>query len=353
MDIFDYVIIGGGVAGLCAAKRLLEHGVCPLVIEGGNYPAHKVCGEFLSPSSLPLLQKWNLYPTPIHQAQLHTHSKKLPIHFRNPAGSLSHLTLDTQLANQIVRQGAILFTQTKVLDLSPASQDQAFHQLTLSSGEKIHAKHLLIATGRLPNHAGKKVIPRYIGLKAHFSNLELNSTLHMFSFQGAYLGISPIENGHVNLACLAKIERVKQFPSTQEFMQSLITSHPFLCELLASGSNLFGHWMEAWIPEFGWRSNPTWPRTYWIGDAASTIPPASGNGLSFAIAGGYLAAECAAHDHPLKFKKIWKKKCTASMRLAKGLHHLFLNPSLNSTAMQLGDWTPTVVQKILEWNFKS
>jgi flavin-dependent dehydrogenase len=50
----DYVILGGGVAGLCAARRLIELGIQPLVIEAGSYPSHKVCGEFISSSGVAL-----------------------------------------------------------------------------------------------------------------------------------------------------------------------------------------------------------------------------------------------------------------------------------------------------------
>lgn len=349
MNHFDYVILGGGLAGLCAAKHLLEMGICPLVIEGGSYPAHKVCGEFLSPSSLPLLQKWNLHPIPIHQVQWHTASKNLQIHFRYPAGSLSHLTLDSQLAGQISKQGASLFTQTQVIDLTPSSQEGDFHQLTLSTGKIISAKHLLIATGRLPHHSQKTMIPRYRGFKSHFSGLDLNSTLHMFSFQGAYLGIVPVENGRSNLACLAKIERVQQFSSSHEFMQSLVEAHPLLRQLLASGTPLFERWMEASVPEFQVRSTPNWPQTYWIGDAAGTIPPASGNGLSLAIASGYLAAEFAARNDPQGFKRLWKKRCATQIRLAKGLHHLFLNPAFGGAAMQFSHWLPSLAQRMFEF----
>lgn len=344
MKSFDYVILGGGVAGLCAAKRLLELGICPLIIEAGQYPMHKVCGEFLSPSSLPILEKWEIQPIPIQQIEWHTISHHLYMPFRHPAGGLSHITLDPQLANQVSQQGATLLTQTKVLNLSPPSSEQGFHQLVLSSGENIQAKHLLIATGRLLNDALEAGKPCYMGFKAHFSGLDLNSTLHMFSFPGAYLGIAPVENGSSNLACLAKIENVQQFSSSQAFMQHLIASHPILSQLLAPGVNLFDHWMKAVIPEFGWRLTPSWPRTYWIGDAAMTIPPASGNGLSLAIASGYLAAEFAAIDDPHGFKQMWRKRWATKLKIVKYLHHLFLNPTFGSAAIQICKWMPSLAQ---------
>jgi flavin-dependent dehydrogenase len=38
----DYVIVGGGIAGLCAANQLCDQGITPLVIESGDYPSHKI-----------------------------------------------------------------------------------------------------------------------------------------------------------------------------------------------------------------------------------------------------------------------------------------------------------------------
>lgn len=332
---FEYVILGGGIAGLCAAKRLLELGVQPLVIEAGNYPSHKVCGEFISPSGVAILKKWDIHPVSINQMRLHTLSSTLNFSFPTPTGALSHYTLDTQLAGQIVQQGAILLTHTKVLELIPPSKKEEFHILRLSTEKIISAKHLLVATGRLPGIYHHSPQLSYKGFKAHFGGIELHSTLEMFSFPGAYLGIAPIENGWANLACLAKIEKVQEAPSSQVFMQRLIETHPFLNQLLASSCNLFDSWMEATVPAFGLRSTPNWPRTYWIGDAASTIPPASGNGLSLALASGYLAAEFAIRNDAIGFKHVWRQRCVSQIRFGKGLHYLFLHPQLGNVAFRL------------------
>ena len=40
-------IIGGGLAGLSLGIGLRENGVPVVLHEGGSYPQHKVCGEFI------------------------------------------------------------------------------------------------------------------------------------------------------------------------------------------------------------------------------------------------------------------------------------------------------------------
>ena len=342
----ETVIIGGGFAGLAAARRLIELGIKPLIIEAGSYPAHKVCGEFFSPSSVPVLKGWGIDLIPIRQVRLQTHAQSLAFNLPFSSGALSHITLDTELASQITRLGGTIFTNTKVEKLIPPSDDEGIHKIILSSGEEIFAKHLLIAAGRLSSHSNIAPVIRYVGFKTHFSGIDLNSTLEMFSFRGTYLGLVPIENGKANMACITTIKNFKRASSSKQFMQRLIESDPSLYRLISPGNNLFDNWLEAFVPEFGVRSPPNWPRTYWIGDAAATIPPASGNGLSLALASGLLAAEYVIRDDPIGFKDAWRKRSAPQIFYGKGLHRLMLHPFLSHCAIFTGNLFPSLGAKI-------
>ena len=148
------------------------------------------------------------------------------------------------------------------------------------------------------------------------------------------------------MACITTIENFKKASSSKQFMQTLIGSHPSLYKLISAGSNLFADWLEAFIPEFGLRLTPDWPRTYWIGDAAGTIPPASGNGLSLALASGCLAAEYASRDDPVGFKRAWRKRCASQIFYGKGLHQLMFHPTLGNCAIRAGRLFPSLGAKI-------
>ena len=53
-------IIGGGLAGLTLGIGLRQHGVPVSVQEAGDYPRHRVCGEFISGGGQVVLERLGL-----------------------------------------------------------------------------------------------------------------------------------------------------------------------------------------------------------------------------------------------------------------------------------------------------
>jgi flavin-dependent dehydrogenase len=323
-----FVIIGGGVAGLSAAIHLAELGEEPLIIEGGSYPSHKICGEFLSPESIPLLAKWNIHPVPIPEVIIKTSERNLNFAFPKPAGGLSHLQLDLKLADYARKLGAEIKTETHVESFDPKTNGIHLKDAL------IEAENVIIATGRIPSFSTKPQ-PVYLGFKAHFKDIPVKN-LEMFSLPGAYLGISPVEDNLSNVACIADLTKY-QTPEQ-------LLSHPLL-HFLTKEKMCFP-WMITQVPSFGIQQTPNWPNAYFIGDASVRIPPASGEGLSLALIGGQLAASYALKNEPATFKALWHKRCRSQMLFAKGLHTLMLNPTYSNPLIALANRFPIISRKL-------
>ena len=56
-DAYDAIIVGGGPAGATSAVLLAEAGWRVAVVEKAPFPRRKVCGEFISETTWPLLQQ--------------------------------------------------------------------------------------------------------------------------------------------------------------------------------------------------------------------------------------------------------------------------------------------------------
>jgi len=286
----DVLIIGGGVAGLAAAIRLRELGREVLLIEAGTYPSHKVCGEFLSPEALPILESWGLTPHTIDRLTIHSGKQSLALQAK--AGSCSRYHLEQFLVDKAIELGVELRTSTRVTDLNAPT-----------------ANIRIIGAGRLI-HATSK--PQYVGYKAHFLGIATESELHMHLLPGAYYGISPIGDGIANVACLAKIGSVDP-----DHLKSLV-----------GGEMVFSDWLTAKVPHFGLKTLPKWPNTYFVGDAAATIPPASGDGIAIGLTSGVMCADYAARGAWKQFQQNWKRRYASRILWAKALHQLMLHPKI-------------------------
>jgi flavin-dependent dehydrogenase len=341
-------IIGAGVAGLAAAISLNELGIAPLLIEPATTHTHKVCGEFLSPVCLEKLKSWGINPYPITKAGVATATRRLEFAFPHAAGALSHMVLDPQLWSQAEGGGTIFMTGSTVVDIVPRSSSLSHHRLTLSSGAEIECTDLIVATGRIPALTRKPLSLKYKGFKAHLSHIPIQESIELFACKGAYIGIAPVSEGVCNVAGLATLSQFSRHANIEAFLDDLMAKHPLLRSSLGVGQNLFPSWMMADIPEFGCRPQIPWPHTYLVGDAAGSIPPATGNGLSMAIASGALVASYASRSDYQGYKTAWSKLFASSIAWGKAMHFTLMHPLLTDATIRVARKFPSISQSLYD-----
>ena len=263
-------VVGGGPAGSSAALAALACGSGVEIIEKSRLPRHKVCGEFLSPEALTLLDRlgvsgafFDAHPARIRRmaffAGHRSHSAVLP----ETAYGLSRYSLDHLLLEQAVKRGAVL-TRRSVAGPRPGD---------------------VWAAGRAaaPARGG-----RVFGFKAHFEG-PANDAVELYFFRGLYVGVSSVEGGLTNVCGLGPEEALQAAGFDPD---ELVSSYEPLRERLAPLHRRMD-WLHAGPLVF--ENRLAQPEAWYLaGDALSFVDPYTGSGQLTALITGALAGECAA-----------------------------------------------------------
>lgn len=311
-------IIGGGLAGLSTGIALRRQDIPVTIHEATTYPRHRVCGEFICGVDPSVFDSLGI-STAIADAKRGTtsewfHRNKRITRFNLPSHSwqLSRHTLDSRLASLFTQLGGTLVTNSRQPDTPPAE-----------------------GTIRASGRRADKLSP-HIGLKIHAANYPATADLEIHFGPGAYVGVSAIENGKVNICGL-----FQNPPSTPKMkpVQRLLAllKHARLSHLLRnchSAELLTDSFCGVSNIQFGEQPvDPNLPAA--IGDAGSIIPPFTGNGMSMAFQSAAIAT--AALTHYSAGHATWHNTChtiramthaTFSRRLktAALIHPLMLSP---------------------------
>lgn len=347
------VIIGGGIAGLSCLNALLDNGVSPLLLEGAAIGTPKMCGEFLAPTAVALLQHWNIGPIQtIIQAKFYAKNTEFKLAFPQLAGAISRSDAEHLLAQRARKLQGTIREHARIKEIIPATSTSPYI-LTLDSGEEIHANSVIFATGKYGQKNSTPIPMPYYGIKVHFKHIVLPNTLLMYSLKEAYFGIVPISNEESNCTCLIRKEFIDKIGSGKQFFYQLIATNPTLNSVFKNSAMDKIDIFEGSAPEFRLKTNPPWPRALWIGDALAALHPAIGSGFSHAISSATMAAEYYLQNNSAAYLKASKQQIDTKLKLGKIMHKLMLNPSLSAAAfsfLKLNPWPLNKCLQKLEYN---
>lgn len=308
-------IVGGGLAGLSLGIALRRAAVPVTLHEAGDYPRHRVCGEFITGLGSSTIRELGLTPV-LADALRHTEVawsigeatpqiQRLPA----PALGLSRHLLDARLARQFAEIGGDLRSRSRVSALN-------------------ETPGRVVASGRRRATDGA-----WIGLKVHVHRMSLVRDLEMHLGQQCYVGLTQVENDAVNVCGL--------------FRRRPIRDHGvalLLAYLRAAGLRSLAERLSLAAPDgesfcavaaLGFDRHVEGGDGIFLGDAGAMIPPFTGNGMAMAFQSAELALPAlvayARHetDWPAACRvtrNVLRRRFRVRLASAGALHPFLLRP---------------------------
>jgi len=339
------IIVGGGVAGLTCLNALLDCGISAILFEGGTIGNPKMCGEFIAPSAVSLLQHWGISAVQsIEQVSFMTGNKKLNLQLPSCAGAFARNDAELLLAERAKAKGGQIRENSPIQNIISNADSYTFQ---LASGETIETAHAIIATGKLMNAPGKIDFP-YYGIKAHFPVVAQANALLMYSTHDAYFGLVPVSKTTSNFACLVKSATIKKAGSGRDFFNELVRNHSALQAINEKVDLTKINLLESKLPHFGFKKRPNLPNIFWIGDALVSFPPAIGYGFAHSVDSAMVAVEYFLKNNSNGHAQISRQLVKSKLKLGNIIHKLLLNPSYAALVLPLFQKTPWVSNLLMK-----
>jgi menaquinone-9 beta-reductase len=314
--IWDVVVVGGGPSGAAAAYWLAEAGHRVLVVEKKHFPRDKTCGDGLTPRAVRQLHDMGLAEPLSHSLRFdglrsiaHGTTLELPWpehpDFPSYGYVIRRRDLDEMVAERAVKAGATLWTATEAV--APLLDDGLVAGAVLARDggvQTARARYLVVADGansrfgRALGTARDRTYPLGMAVRGYFTSPFhdepwIESHLDLRDRDGNHLPgygwIFPVGDGTVNVGVglLSTFSGWKSV-NTSKLMDTFVETAPARwgispetsCGAPTGGKLPTG---GSVMPNVG----PTW---LVVGDAAGSVNPFNGEGISVAYETGRLAA---------------------------------------------------------------
>ena len=364
---YDAIIVGGGPSGASAAVLLAQAGWRVAVVEKTPFPRRKVCGEFISETTWPLLQQLGVagdlldIAGPVVRrvgifsgAAVVTANLTETVERSDYGGrALGREHLDTVLLQRAAAVGAEVLQPWTLSGFAANGDHYDCRVVEKDSGQiRDLRSHLIIAahgsweSGVLPTQAlhYPAQATDLFGFKAHFldSTLPLD-LMPLIAFPGGYGGMVHTDGGRVSLSCCIRRDTLEQCRQRWPHVKAgaAVLAHiEASCKGVAQALELAkadGAWLSAGPLRTGIRSFGR-DGIFAVGNAAAEAHPIVAEGISMAIQSAYLLCEqlVAGQDSsPSKdllrsmrheYEAAWRRNFSRRLHVAALFAHLFMRP---------------------------
>ena len=369
-ELYDCAIIGGGVAGLTLAVQLARGGRRVVLFEKETYPFHRVCGEYISMENYDFLCRIG-----VPLAELN-----LPVMTRftvsSPTGVALHHPLDIgglgitryeldQLLARLARQhGATILEGTRVTDVALAGEE---FTLTVAGGATYRARTACGAWGKHANLDSKLQRPfvepsrrgrQFVAVKYHLQIPDFpRDIVEMHNFTDGYCGLSPVAGGLTNCSYISDVRNLRAHGnSVAEMERQVLMQNPLLHPYLQEAQRA-GH-APIVISQITFRERSTVDaHVLMLGDAAGTIAPLAGNGMSMGMNASFLLhglleefldGRLSRPELEQRYTHAWRRLLRLRIAAGRLIHQFFGHAGLTTLAIQALKRLPGLTTQVLK-----
>lgn len=348
---FDAVVVGAGPAGSAAAILLAQAGWRVALIERARFPRRKVCGEFVSGTSRPVLEALGLWNTfsreagpPVRRVALMVGERVVEAPMPGGSGfgrALGRDRLDLGLAERAQACGVALFQPFRAerIEGEPEDGERRILLRPAAGGDAIAlgTPVVIAAHGSWERTGLSTDLPKLhsetdeLGFKAHFRGDALGEgVMPLLAFPGGYGGMVRADAGRLSLSCCIRrdaLERARRpgESAAEAVQRHLVTSTRGIADTLA-GAELAGPWLAAGPIRPGLR--PAYADgVFRAGNLAGEAHPVVAEGISMALQSGWLLAHTLIGTDPRsvedrdragrRYEALWRRQFAARIRAAR------------------------------------
>lgn len=378
--ILDALIIGGGPAGATAAQLLSQAGWSVALVEKKSFPRRKVCGEFISATTIPLLKALGLFDRFCHhrgpaikRVGLFAHQYKIsaPMPMTTPSNNpwghaLERSFLDTWLLHEAQHYGTQIWQPWSATEL--IDKGTAYHCRIQSEKEThtLSARMVIMAQGSWERAIIKAVQRRHhpsdlLAFKAHFTGHALEEDLMpLFSFPGGYGGLVQTHQHRLSLSCCIRRDQLEcirtgktNFSAGEAVLNHITSTCLGVREVLSDAVR-----QDSWLS-----TGPLQPGIrhcyreglFYVGNIAGEAHPVIAEGISMAIQSAWVlsnlliknSAQTRSRQDLKSIGKIytqqWRAQFKNRIQVAALLAHITMRPYLMKLGLPLIQQFPRIL----------
>jgi flavin-dependent dehydrogenase len=396
--VHDAIIVGAGPSGATSAVLLAKAGWRVAVVEKAQFPRRKVCGEFISETTWPLLRQLNVaHPLlkiagpRVRRVGIYAAKAMVTAELESELGraqnggrAVGREQLDALLLQRAAAAGARV---CQPCALAQFADNDGFYECTIvETGTRrtqvlrsriIIAAHGSWESGPLPTQSFRRPSrpDDLFGFKARFIGGALPQDLMpLLAFPGGYGGMVHTDGGRVSLSCCIRRDQLeacrRTWPDVRagEAVLLHIKSSCMGAALALAAATLDGVWLSSGPLRTGIR---TFGRDgiFAVGNAAAEAHPIVAEGISIAIQSAALLCErLIARPEPGfaqvgsasafkevrdEYERAWRNNFSRRLFVAAAFAHVFMRPVSTRIATTLLERFPQLLTEGARWTGKT